>query len=115
MIVSILAVLKQEGAYVPIDPGYPNERIEYILEDTKTDLLLTQGHLEEKLEEITKSNKSNKRQKNKEATKILAIDGAKQKIYYQKNRQETYQKRVKAKILHMLFIHQELRVSLKGL
>ena len=47
MIVSILAVLKAGGAYVPIDPGYPNERIEYILEDTKTDLLLTQGHLEE--------------------------------------------------------------------
>ena len=53
-----------------IDPGYPNERIEYILEDTKTDLLLTQGHLEEKLEEITKSNKSNKDKKTKQQKDI---------------------------------------------
>ena len=47
MIVSILAVLKAGGAYVPIDPGYPKDRIEYILKDTNADLLLIQGHLEE--------------------------------------------------------------------
>ncbi|CAG7977081.1 unnamed protein product [Penicillium nalgiovense] len=35
MIVSILAVWKSGGAYVPIDPGYPNDRIQYILEDTQ--------------------------------------------------------------------------------
>jgi N-(5-amino-5-carboxypentanoyl)-L-cysteinyl-D-valine synthase len=35
MIVSILAVWKSGGAYVPIDPGYPDDRIQYLLEDTQ--------------------------------------------------------------------------------
>ncbi|KAL2008188.1 hypothetical protein VTN00DRAFT_8170 [Thermoascus crustaceus] len=35
MIVSVLAVWKTGGAYVPIDPGYPDDRIRYILEDTR--------------------------------------------------------------------------------
>ncbi|BCS19536.1 non-ribosomal peptide synthetase [Aspergillus puulaauensis] len=34
MITSIVAVWKTGGAYVPIDPGYPDDRIRYILEDT---------------------------------------------------------------------------------
>ncbi|KAG5983621.1 NRPS protein [Claviceps digitariae] len=34
LITSILAVWKSGGAYVPIDPGYPDDRIQYILEDT---------------------------------------------------------------------------------
>ncbi|KAL4745924.1 N-(5-amino-5-carboxypentanoyl)-L-cysteinyl-D-valine synthase [Aspergillus terricola var. indicus] len=34
MITSILAVWKTGGAYVPIDPEYPDDRIRYILEDT---------------------------------------------------------------------------------
>ncbi len=42
MIVGILGVLKARGAYVPIDPGYPKERIDYIMEDTKAELVLTQ-------------------------------------------------------------------------
>jgi len=33
MIVGILGIMKAGGAYVPIDPGYPTERIEYVLED----------------------------------------------------------------------------------
>ena len=41
MIISILAVLKAGGVYVPIDPEYPDERIAYILNDTKTKVILT--------------------------------------------------------------------------
>ena len=35
MAVSIAAVLKSGGAYVPIDPKYPEERIRFMLEDSK--------------------------------------------------------------------------------
>ena len=45
MIVSIFAVLKAGAAYVPIDPNFPQERIVYILEDTKSKLLLTQSRV----------------------------------------------------------------------
>ena len=41
MLISILAVLKTGGAYVPMDPEYPVERIEYILEDIGANVLLT--------------------------------------------------------------------------
>ncbi|MFO0318858.1 MAG: amino acid adenylation domain-containing protein, partial [Neisseriaceae bacterium] len=41
MLISTLAILKSGSAYVPIDPNYPDDRISYILEDTKTELILT--------------------------------------------------------------------------
>jgi len=41
VIVAILAVLKAGAAYVPISPYYPKRRIEYILHDTQTALVLT--------------------------------------------------------------------------
>ena len=41
MIVAILAVIKAGGAYLPIDPAYPEERIHYMLSNSGTDLLLT--------------------------------------------------------------------------
>jgi non-ribosomal peptide synthetase-like protein len=39
--IAMLAVLKAGAAYVPIDPTYPSERIEYIIENSKMRLLLT--------------------------------------------------------------------------
>ena len=42
MVVSILAVLKSGGAYVPMDTNYPQERIDYILEDTQAEIILSQ-------------------------------------------------------------------------
>ncbi len=41
MIVAILAVLKSGGAYIPIDPDYPKDRIEYMLEDSNCKLLIS--------------------------------------------------------------------------
>ncbi len=34
---------------MPIDPDYPEDRISYILDDSNTDLLLTQSYLIEKI------------------------------------------------------------------
>ena len=39
--VSMLAVLKAGGVYVPIDPGYPEERIRFLLEDSGAKIVLT--------------------------------------------------------------------------
>lgn len=42
MIVGILSILKSGAAYLPIDPEYPNERIDYILAESRPLIVLTQ-------------------------------------------------------------------------
>ena len=41
VVVAILAVLKAGCAYVPLDPSYPPERVQYMADDASVDLLLT--------------------------------------------------------------------------
>lgn len=43
--VGILGVLKAGCAYVPIDPGYPEERIMHMIEDARISVLVTQEKL----------------------------------------------------------------------
>ncbi|WP_275667432.1 non-ribosomal peptide synthetase [Bacillus swezeyi] len=43
MIIGIMGVLKAGGAYLPIDPETPKDRISYMLKDTEAGVLLTQG------------------------------------------------------------------------
>ena len=40
MLVSILGILKSGSAYVPIDPEYPQDRIDYMLSDSGCDVLV---------------------------------------------------------------------------
>ena len=47
--VALLAVLKAGGAFVPLDPTYPEERLAYMLADTATPVVLTQSRLRERL------------------------------------------------------------------
>ncbi|RDI64983.1 non-ribosomal peptide synthetase [Nocardia pseudobrasiliensis] len=47
LIVAVLAVLKAGGAYLPIDPGYPVERIGFMLGDASPVLVLTTAGLRE--------------------------------------------------------------------
>jgi amino acid adenylation domain-containing protein len=41
MVAAVLAVLKAGAAYLPLDPGYPEERIQFMLTDSHAALLLT--------------------------------------------------------------------------
>ena len=49
MIVALLAVLKAGGAYVAVDPAYPAERLQYILNDVKPKVALVEGRSREQL------------------------------------------------------------------
>ncbi|MDQ2898441.1 MAG: condensation domain-containing protein, partial [Acidobacteriota bacterium] len=49
MLAGILAILKAGSAYVPLDPGFPHERLAYMLEDSGMPLLLTSERLAERL------------------------------------------------------------------
>jgi amino acid adenylation domain-containing protein/thioester reductase-like protein len=48
MVVALLGVLKAGAAYVPLDPGYPQERLAYMLQDTGAPILITQQGLRER-------------------------------------------------------------------
>ncbi len=52
MIVALLAVMKAGGAFVPLDPAYPEERLQFMLEDSRPAVLLTQSHLRSLFTEI---------------------------------------------------------------
>ncbi|RBL90135.1 non-ribosomal peptide synthase/polyketide synthase [Chitinophaga flava] len=41
MMIGILAVLKAGAAYMPLDPAYPAERLNFMLEESRSNLLLT--------------------------------------------------------------------------
>ncbi len=49
MVIGILAILKSGGAYVPVDPAYPEARIRHILDDSGVALVLTQSALKPRL------------------------------------------------------------------
>jgi amino acid adenylation domain-containing protein/non-ribosomal peptide synthase protein (TIGR01720 family) len=51
MFVSILAVLKSGGAYLPLDPSYPSDRLTFMMKDSGADILLTCETLLENLPE----------------------------------------------------------------
>ncbi len=45
MLVALLGVWKAGAAYVPLDPGFPSERLSYMVEDSQAALVLTQTGL----------------------------------------------------------------------
>ncbi|WP_287658358.1 MULTISPECIES: amino acid adenylation domain-containing protein, partial [unclassified Microcystis] len=49
MIIGLLAILKSGGAYVPLAPDYPTERLQFMLEDSQVPFLITHSSLLEKL------------------------------------------------------------------
>jgi amino acid adenylation domain-containing protein len=45
MVVAVLGVLKAGGVYVPLDPAYPQERLAFMLADSRITVLLTEESL----------------------------------------------------------------------
>ena len=50
MVVGLLGILKAGGAaYLPLDPTYPRERLEWMLSDSRTPVILTRDALRDRL------------------------------------------------------------------
>ncbi|MDG4858134.1 amino acid adenylation domain-containing protein [Streptomyces sp. T-3] len=50
MVVALLGIQKAQGAYVPMDPDYPADRIAYMVEDAAMKVVLTQDAIAERLD-----------------------------------------------------------------
>ncbi|WP_104046096.1 Pls/PosA family non-ribosomal peptide synthetase [Arthrobacter sp. ZGTC412] len=50
--IAMLAVLKIQAAYVPLDPGFPSDRLKYIVEDAGATMVLSLSHLQVLLPEV---------------------------------------------------------------
>ena len=49
MLIGMFAVHKAGGGYVPLDPGYPHDRLSYMVQDSAMPVLLTDSKLREEL------------------------------------------------------------------
>ena len=49
LVVALLGILEAGGAYLPLDPSYPRERLAFLLADSAVEVVLTQSRLEEGL------------------------------------------------------------------
>lgn len=45
LVISVLGILKSGAAYVPVDPNYPQERIDYMIADSKCKLVIGEEEL----------------------------------------------------------------------
>ena len=63
MMVGLLGVLKSGGAYMPLDPTYPADRLEFMLRDSGALLVLSQQRLRDQLEAVSAN------------VQILCLDG----------------------------------------
>ncbi len=53
MVIGIMSVLKSGGSYLPIDTTYPKQRINYILNDSNTQYLITQNETNDHIKTIS--------------------------------------------------------------
>jgi len=58
MLIGMIAIMKAGAAYVPVDPAYPTERVQYIINNSGIEIILTEHLLEEQLSELVKEDSS---------------------------------------------------------
>ncbi|TMW69175.1 hypothetical protein Poli38472_001331 [Pythium oligandrum] len=51
-IASIVGVLRLKAVFIPLDPEFPSERIQYMLQDSQTQVVITQRHLSAKVQQL---------------------------------------------------------------
>jgi amino acid adenylation domain-containing protein len=49
LVISLIAILKAGGTYVPLDPSYPEQRLELVISEVQAPIVLTQSKLSKKI------------------------------------------------------------------
>lgn len=49
LVVALLGILKAGGAYLPLDAAYPQDRLVFMIDDTRAPVILAQAHLRRRL------------------------------------------------------------------
>jgi len=52
MLIGMIGIMKAGAAYVPVDPAYPTDRIQYIMNSAGIEILLTEHELEKELSNL---------------------------------------------------------------
>jgi len=52
MVIAVLGVLKAGGAYLPLDPDYPADRLAFMIEDAAIPVLITQQSVEDRIPSV---------------------------------------------------------------
>jgi len=65
MIIALMAVIKAGGAYIPVEPQYPGERIDFIVKDSKCKFLIDEDVLHSISDELNSFSKENPQNTNK--------------------------------------------------
>lgn len=55
MVTAVLGVLKAGAAYLPIDPHYPEERIQFMLEDSRSGIVISKRQLADRIPSYVKT------------------------------------------------------------
>ncbi|MFF5535951.1 amino acid adenylation domain-containing protein [Streptomyces cinerochromogenes] len=53
LLVALLGTMRAGGAYIPLDPGYPGDRLAYILADSRPRVVVSDSGLRDRLRELT--------------------------------------------------------------
>ena len=54
MLVYLYGILKASAGYVPLDPAYPSDRLQYMCDHSKLKLIVTENDLKERVAEFNK-------------------------------------------------------------
>ncbi|WP_394829828.1 amino acid adenylation domain-containing protein [Pendulispora albinea] len=50
LVVALLGILQSGAAFMPLDPDYPDERLAFMISDSKSPVVITQPHLDARIE-----------------------------------------------------------------
>jgi len=66
MIAAMLGIMKAGGCYVPVDPDYPDARLNFVLNDSGTTLVLTESQLAQRINALAEESLSDGSETNNE-------------------------------------------------